>query len=71
LDLELVLYQGNVNTHLKGLEREEVKHGTIDFTGDLRNIDDAIIEFRFVDNRWEFTRTRNFAFCLLQASLGL
>ena len=49
-----------MNTHLKGLEREEVKHGTIDLTEDLKNMDGSIIECRFVDdNRWAFARIRN------------
>lgn len=48
-----------MNTPLKGPERKEVKHGTIDLTEDLRNMDGSIIECRFVDDRWMFVRIRN------------
>jgi len=50
----------DMNTTLKGPEREEVKHSTIDLTEDLKNMDGSIIEYRFVDNnRWVFARIRS------------
>lgn len=43
----------------KRSQREEVKHGSIKLTEELRNMDSSIIVCRYVDHHWVFVRLRN------------